>query len=269
MATIRIGSDFDFNLIDIDFSNIYNAFDYERTSKRFDAIYEIDSFETFRGSGFKYKADGTPVAGKVKSYEVVVSGDFYLKVSGLSVPASKIVAAANTESIADDVALIKKALKGNDRFFGSGGDESVKTYAGNDRLFGADGNDILDGGKGNDVIDGGLGKDALIGGTGKDTFVFSSVPSRDFVDDGDRIVDFRAGTDKIGLTGFIFGIAPSQLANAISLTGVAIDSDDRIIYNQSQGSLAYDPDGAGGEAAIIFASLRAGTPLGVQDFVIV
>jgi serralysin len=48
---------------------------------------------------------------------------------------------------------------------------------------------------------------------------------------------------------------------------LAGDADDRIIYNIATGSLFYDPDGKGGQAAVLFAKLRASTLLSASDFI--
>ncbi len=50
-----------------------------------------------------------------------MNGSDLLRISGLSVQASAIVSAAFTSSYADDIALISRALAGNDRFNGSRG----------------------------------------------------------------------------------------------------------------------------------------------------
>jgi Ca2+-binding RTX toxin-like protein len=60
---------------------------------------------------------------------------------------------------------------------------------------GTSGNDIIDGLGGADVINGGGGADRLTGGAGSDRFVFDSVANAN----GDIVVDFTAGVDKLDL----------------------------------------------------------------------
>ncbi|MEO7223519.1 MAG: M10 family metallopeptidase C-terminal domain-containing protein [Devosia sp.] len=95
---------------------------------------------------------------------------------------------------------------GNDIAYGAKNNDSIKGGSGRDVLFGDAGNDtiaggadrdFLTGGKGNDRITGGPGNDMLSGGAGKDVFVFLSVGDSRFPSDGDTIVDFQQGKDKI------------------------------------------------------------------------
>ena len=60
------------------------------------------------------------------------------------------------------------AGNGNDRVFGSEGDDRIDGGDGNDRLTGEAGADDLDGGTGNDQLSGGVGGDSLRGGDGND-----------------------------------------------------------------------------------------------------
>lgn len=108
----------------------------------------------------------------------------------------------------DTVANIENAIggAGNDRLYGTAGDNAFEGGAGNDRLFGRDGNDVLDGGAGNDRLGGGTGNDSLSGGDGNDTL--SGGNGDDQLDGGignDRLnggngndrVDGGAGSDRI------------------------------------------------------------------------
>ena len=54
------------------------------------------------------------------------------------------------------------------------------------------------------------------------------------------------------------------------MTGsAALDADDRIIYNTSNGGLYYDADGVGGQAAVQFATLSGVPPLTAADFIVI
>ena len=58
-------------------------------------------------------------------------------------------------------------------------------------------------------------------------------------------------------------------ANAFFAGTAAHDADDRIIYNSATGQLFYDADGNGAGAAVLFATLQAGTVLAVSDFQVI
>jgi len=109
---------------------------------------------------------------------------------------------------------------GNDLLNGGQGKDKLVGDRGDDELIGGTGNDRLIGGTGNDRLIGGEGRDVLIGGSGQDIFVIGSggrLPVRDV------IKDFRAGQDKIELTGLSFG-ALSFRGNRISIA----DTDEAI-----------------------------------------
>lgn len=132
------------------------------------------------------------------------------------------------------------------------------------------GADRLVGGEGDDLLDGGLGADTLIGGAGDDFFRFSTA-----LGDGnvDRIMDFDAGSDMCLLDSSIFAtLAQGDLAVGAfqaNRAGLAIDADDRIIFDTDDRTLAYDADGAGGAAAITFAQISGTRLMSADDFHIV
>jgi Ca2+-binding RTX toxin-like protein len=136
-------------------------------------------------------------------------------------------------------------------------------------LLGNAGKNVLRAGSGNDDLDGGAGNDILFGGAGEDTFCFSTrlSSSRNV----DRIKDFRPGADLIELDSLVFrALAAGELPDGAFTTGrSARDSSDRIVYNAANGSLSYDPDGAGGRSGIKFAQLKSGLALDALDFFVV
>lgn len=85
---------------------------------------------------------------------------------------------------------------GHDILSGSKGVDVLHGLNGNDRLYGGTGNDKLYGDAGNDFLDGGANQDILYGGTGSDTFRFWTVADAN----GDKVMDFQVGTDKIDLS---------------------------------------------------------------------
>src|SRR6185369_665709 len=149
--------------------------------------------------------------------------------------------------------------------------ENATGSAGNDVIIGNDAANVLDGGAGNDNLDGGNGDDELRGGSGNDLLKGGSGADR-FVFDAstggarntDAIADFEAGVDKIVLDGAIFKGLGATTANfparAFALAASALDSSDRIMYDQASGALSYDRDGTGTRyAQVQFAVLGAGT----------
>ena len=137
-------------------------------------------------------------------------------------------------------------------------------------LIGNDANNTLTGGAGNDTLIGGAGTDVLSGGTGADAFLFDLTPTPGATD---LIKDFISGLDTIQLDGDIFmALAAGSLADWQFVTGTAaVDTDDFIIYNSSNGILYYDGDGNGTGSAVEIAMLGATkhAPIHAADVVIV
>jgi VCBS repeat-containing protein len=127
-------------------------------------------------------------------------------------------------------------------------------------IYGNDGANILDGKDGNDL---------LIGQGGADTFAFTTALGANNVD---VVFGFVHGTDRIALDDAVFtfigGLGPLN-ANAFVVGAAAADASDRIIYNDLTGQLFYDADGAGGAAAIQFATLSPGLTLTASDFSVI
>lgn len=121
------------------------------------------------------------------------------------------------------------------------------------------------GNNGANVLDGKGGIDTLYGLGSEDTFAFSTALGLNNVD---TVVGFVSGSDRIQLSSGIFGsITAGTLSTSAFVRGTrANDADDRIIYDQTSGRLFYDADGSGSDAAVLFASLGAGTVLAASDF---
>ncbi|MCW5667443.1 MAG: calcium-binding protein [Piscinibacter sp.] len=133
-------------------------------------------------------------------------------------------------------------------------------------LTGNTGANRLAGGAGNDTLDGKAGLDVLTGGTGLDTFRFSTAPA---AANADRLSDFVSADDRIVLDDAVFaGIGPvGALAAAAYRAGAAAaDASDRVVYNAATGQLFYDADGNGAGAAVLFATVAAGTNITLGDF---
>lgn len=134
------------------------------------------------------------------------------------------------------------------------------------------GNDTLKGADGNDTLEGDIGSDVLTGGAGIDDFYFVRPLSASNVD---TITDFNPLDDWIDLentgTGMFnalttTGYLASTAFKLIGPGGSAVDSSDRILYNQSTGQLYYDPDGSGGAAMIQFAVIANHAALTADNF---
>lgn len=126
-------------------------------------------------------------------------------------------------------------------------------------------NNKLNGGAGNDTLAGGAGVDTLIGGAGNDTFVFDTALGPTNID---AVTGFTHGQDMIALSRAIFTNI-STLTDANIVNGnVALDANDRLIYQSSTGKLFYDADGNGAGAAVHFATIKGVQTLDVSDFIV-
>jgi Ca2+-binding RTX toxin-like protein len=94
----------------------------------------------------------------------------------------------------------------------------------------------------------------------------------------DTITDFTSGIDKIRLDDDIFkalGVVGttagvSLKVESFQLGASALDAMDRILYDQSTGSLFYDADGTGtANNAVKFAILTGMPTLLVTDFFVI
>jgi hypothetical protein len=146
--------------------------------------------------------------------------------------------------------------------------KTLSGTSGADRLTGTPGNDRIDGKSGNDMIWAKNGSDVLSGGAGKDTFTFDTEPGAKNVD---VILDFNVADDTIRLNDTAFTKLKSGKLSASSfVVGTkALDSNDRIIYDNKSGALSYDADGSGSMAAIKFAEIDNLAKLTAADFLII
>ncbi|MBY5811138.1 calcium-binding protein [Rhizobium leguminosarum] len=140
---------------------------------------------------------------------------------------------------------------------------------GNNSLNGGKGADRLVGGLGNDKLIGKAGADVLIGGGGGDSFVFDVKPDNTSVD---KIRDFSsAAGDKLMLDHSIFAVLSlSRFSDENYVLGTkALETDDKLIYDQASGILAYDADGSAAGAAIRVADLDNSAALHFKDLLLV
>jgi serralysin len=174
---------------------------------------------------------------------------------------------------------IERAIggSGNDKLIGNSLTNTLTGNGGNDRLYGNSGNDSLSGGVGKDSLSGGAGNDRLTGssgndkltgGGGKDLFDFKGALGSTNVD---TVFDFIVKDDTIRLDNAYFTkLAGGALSSAAFHIGSrAHDSNDRIIYNKSNGDLIYDTNGSASGGAIVFAHLDAGLKMTKADFYVI
>lgn len=155
------------------------------------------------------------------------------------------------------------------------------------KLMGNPGDDTLNGRGGADELWGNEGHDLLIGGGGADLFVFDGGPNRrDFAPSADRVADYVVADDSLvfwarNFTGLratgeavtigastVFALEAAQFA--IQTTKVATSLSTRIIYDQDDGLLYYDADGAlSGYKSVLVADLGAGLALTAADFFVI
>ena len=108
---------------------------------------------------------------------------------------------------------------GDDKMYGSDDANRLKSYAGNDSLYGRGGDDKMYGGSGEDRFDGGHGADSLFGGSGADNFHFDR-------GEGDDIVkDFANNEDYIQFDNF------SYLTDAASALAFATESGGDVLFD--------------------------------------
>jgi Ca2+-binding RTX toxin-like protein len=146
----------------------------------------------------------------------------------------------------DDVDL----LAGSDRGYGFEGDDRVRGGAGVDLLYGGEGADVLHGDGDSDTLDGGDGADTLIGGEGGDTLLAGA---------GDDVLEGGPGNDSVtggaGNDTIVVTAGAGGLGDTVSADGKAIGDIDTLAIR-----------GASPDAVRL---LREWAPMGERDELIV
>ena len=164
---------------------------------------------------------------------------------------------------------------GNDLINGLGNNDILRGFAGNDTLNGNEGNDNLQGGFNRDVLNGDSGNDFFIAGFGNDTITGGEGADRIRffrTNDGrDEITDFAPEEDTLQFKGSNFGgLDQGVLSEERFVLGTtAVDSEDRFIYNQNNGSLFFDPDGVGTQKQVQMATLSNQASVSASNIVII
>jgi Ca2+-binding RTX toxin-like protein len=160
--------------------------------------------------------------------------------------------------------------EGADRISGLGGNDGLLGELGDDRLIGGDGDDELVGGEGQDYIFGGQGQDIIDlsdADMARDRLYYDVNPTPE---NADSIEGFIHKQDRFFLNRSVYAGLTSDGRldpDAFHVGSNAADAEDRIIYNKAQGKVYYDPDGAGGAAMSLIATLVDRPVLSHVDFV--
>jgi Ca2+-binding RTX toxin-like protein len=150
---------------------------------------------------------------------------------------------------------------------GTSYNDVLKGNSDDNKLSGGNGTDYLYGLDGNDILAGGEGADYLYGGLGSDTFLFNT---RVMYGQSDTIFDFKTGEDKLAFSPQFY----TSLSNLnpdnfiVNKTGKAMDSNDYLIYNSTNGRLYYDKDGAGGQTEVQIALIANKADLSYTDIIL-
>lgn len=148
----------------------------------------------------------------------------------------------------------------------------VTGNSGGNLLNGADGSDTLNGAGGSDRLYGGNGNDVLTGGIGADVFGFHTAANS--TTNVDTITDFIVADDSIWLENSVFvalGTAGALSASAFlaSVSGLAQDANDRLIYESDTGELYYDSNGSAVGGSVLIAVLDPNLTLTYMDFSVI
>jgi Ca2+-binding RTX toxin-like protein len=142
----------------------------------------------------------------------------------------------------------------------------------NDSLTGNAAGQTLTGQGGADTLWGAGGIDTLWGGAGADRFIFRETGSAN----ADLVRDWAAGSDKVALDnspmsalGATGNFASGDARFKANSTGTATDTNDRVVYNTSTGSLYYDADGSGSGAAQLIATFSGNPAVAATDIVVI
>ena len=122
------------------------------------------------------------------------------------------------------------------------------------------------------ILAGGLGNDTLTGGAGADKFLFNTAINA--TTNKDIITDFNVVDDTLRLENAIFTkfTTAGALTAGTFVSGAgakALDANDYLIYNTTNGTLSYDADGNGVGAKIDIVTLIGIPALTTADFAII
>ncbi|PWJ12102.1 calcium-binding protein [Jannaschia seohaensis] len=117
---------------------------------------------------------------------------------------------------------------------------------------------VLSGDSGDNALYGRGGNDTMTGGDGADIFVLN-LRFRG----AETITDFVSGEDRVALVGPDLGAIAG--ADALAQGCMATEAQHRLIFNWSDGTLAYDIDGSGDGAPVLLATFEGVQSLTADD----
>lgn len=185
MAKVTYTGPYQLRSYTFDLSKLDEGLWYEQSPTSFKAV--TGSLGQFwidlQGTGFTFAPSNLPNSGVVTGFTSVSKAGSNLSITDLNISATRLIAAASTSNMDDDLKVYKTILSGNDVIRGGKSTDQVEGFNGNDTLIGAGGSDELWGGK------------------GADRFVFESVKDSRNGRGMDFILDFsRSQGDKIDLS---------------------------------------------------------------------
>jgi hypothetical protein len=271
MATVVVNANLDLDIRTLDFSALRHGVSFLAKPDSYVVNYGNGLFDAFEGSRLTYNVNHQLTGGVVTAYAALLLGIPLLAMTGLHIPAMSIGAAARTVSLADDHAVIRSALAGNDTVKGGKLNDYLEGFDGNDTLVGNGGADKLLGDKGNDTLNGGAGIDHESGGAGNDYFVFNAprnVANRDYIHDFSNL---PGNNDTIRLDNAVMLIGKNGPLNPdyFFAGSQAHEANDRIIYNKANGYLSYDSNGDLAGGVTLLAVLLNKPTLTAADFVVI
>ena len=146
----------------------------------------------------------------------------------------------------------------------------IDTLRNVENLTGSPFDDQLRGNTFSNVITGLGGNDTLEGDLGQDSFRFAA--ALDAATNVDEIHGFDPLSDRIELAQAFFagiGLAGALDETAFALGGAAGDADDRIVYDDTTGTLYFDADGARSGVMVPFAVLVGAPALSHDDIFVI
>lgn len=203
------------------------------------------------------------------TYVLFAGGDMVTDSAGTDT-----ITSTSTRSLAGYSTIENLILMGTGNINGTGNNlaNGLTGNGANNVLDGGSGNDTLNGGSGADRLNGGLGNDRLTGGSGADIFVFNTATNAS--NNVDRITDFSVTDDTMWLENSVMtaiGPAGTLASGAFvrNTSGLAQDSNDRIIYESDTGNLYYDSNGSSAGGSLLIGVLSTNLSLTHQDIFVI